>query len=211
MKKKKKDAKQTRQAILDAAVHVFAQKSYTAASIRMIATQGGVPHALIRYYFPTKGDLFDAVAQSICADLYQAAKEAVFEVKTMDRAQGFSLYVSKIIEFSRLKPWTFRILLLNLSAETGETVPGRTRFIDTVESVREQMAGSLKFKASHGDICRFTDSFNALLFYYLGTPESAAWLLHLDPDSDSYYQWVHQTLVDIFLPALGELFQGEGK
>lgn len=211
MKKKKTDAKQTRQAILDAAVHVFAQKSYTAASIRMIATQGGVPHALIRYYFPTKADLFDAVAQSICADLYQAAKMAVLEVRTMDRVQGFSLYVTRLIEFSRQKPWTFRILLLNLSAETVETVPGRIRFIDTVESVREQMAGSLKFKASHEDLCRLTDSFNALLFYYLGTPESAAWLLHLDPDSDSYYQWVHQTLVAIFLPALDALFQGGEK
>jgi len=129
----------------------------------------------------------------------------------MDRVQGFSLYVTRLIEFSRQKPWTFRILLLNLSAETVETVPGRTRFIDTVESVREQMGGSLKFKASHEDLCRLTDSFNALLFYYLGTPESAAWLLHLDPNSDSYYQWVHQTLVAIFLPALENLFQEEGK
>ncbi len=209
MKKKKKDSKQTRQAILDAAVQVFAKKSYTAASIRMIATQGGVPHALIRYYFPTKAELFDAAAQSICTDLYRASEKAVLEVRTMERAPGFSLYVSRLIEFSRENPWTFRIFLLNLSAETVETVPGRTRFIGTVESVREQLAGSLRFKASLEDLCRFTDSFNALLFYYLGTPESAAWLLHLDPDSDAYYQWVHQTLVGIFLPALDELFRGE--
>jgi TetR/AcrR family transcriptional regulator len=210
-KKKKNDAAQTRQAILDAAVHVFAQKSYTAASIRMIATQGKFPHALIRYYFPTKADLFDAVAQNICTDLYQAAEKAVLEVRTMDRVQGFSLYVTRLIEFSRQNPWTFRILLLNLSAETVETVPGKIRFIDTVESVREQMTGSLKFKASPEDLCRLTDSFNALLFYYLGTPESAAWLLHLDPDSETYYQWVHQTLVTIFLPALEALFLGGGQ
>ena len=64
----------------------------------------------------------------------------------------------------------------------------------------------LAFQASREEVCRFTDSFNALLFYYLGTPESAAWLLHLDPESDDYFEWVRQTLVDIFLPALEGLF-----
>lgn len=209
MKKKKKDTKQTRQAILDAAVQVFAKKSYTAASIRMIANQGGVPHALIRYYFPCKADLFDAAVQTICTELYRVSEQAILEVRTMERAPGFSLYVRRLIEFSRQTPWTFRILLLNLSAETVETVPGRTRFIATVESVREQLARSLSFQGSLEELCRFTDSFNALLFYYLGTPESAAWLLHLDPDSEAYYQWVHQTLVGIFLPALDNLLQGE--
>lgn len=77
---KKKDSKQTRQAILDAAIQVFAPRPYTAASIRRIASQGGVPHALIRYYFPTKADLFDAVAQNICAELCQASEQALLEV-----------------------------------------------------------------------------------------------------------------------------------
>jgi len=209
MKKKKRDSSQTRQAILDAAVQVFAQKSYNAASIRMIATQGGVSHALIRYYFPTKAELFDAVAKRICTELYRASEKAVLEVRSMERAAGFSIYVSRLIEFSRQNPWIFRIFLLNLSAETVETVPGRTRFMGTVESVREQLAESLRFKGSLEDLCRFTDSFNALLFYYLGTSESAAWLLHLNPDSDAYYEWVHQTLVGIFFPTLDDLFRGK--
>lgn len=209
MKKKKKDSKKRRQAILEAAVQVFAQKSYTAASIRMIATQGGVPHALIRYYFPTKAELFDAVAKSICDELYLASETALTEVRATERALGFSQYVRCLIEFSRQNPWTFRIILLNLSAETVETVPGRARFIEVVEAVRKQLTASLRFRASLEELCRFTDSFNALLFYYLGTPESAAWLLRLDPESQAYYDWVHQTLVDIFLPGLDGLFTGE--
>ncbi len=207
MKKRKKDPKQTRKAILDAAIHIFSEKSYTAASIRMIAKQGGFPHALIRYYFPTKAALFDAVAEQICSELFLASEKAILEVRHMDRGKGFTLFVSRLIEFSRRHPWSFRIFLLNLSAETVETVPGKTRIIGIVESVREQLIQSLKFKASLEDVCRFTDSFNALLFYYLGTPESAAWLLRLDPDSEVYFQWVHQTLVDIFLPSLESLFQ----
>lgn len=206
MTEKKKDPKMTRQAILNSAIQVFAKKSYTAASIRMIASQGEFAHALVRYYFPTKAGLFDAVVETICTELYDAAESAARKAGTMPLPQGFSEYVRQLIVFSRQRPWTFRIVLLNLSAETVETVPGRTRFISTIESIREQLITLLAFNASREDICRFSDSFNALLLYYLGTPESAAWLLHLDPESDAYFEWVHRTLVDIFLPALEGLF-----
>lgn len=204
---KKSKTKETRKTILYAAIQVFGQKSYTAASTRMIANQGGVPYSLIRYYFPTKAELFDAVAESICSELHQASDDAIEEVLKLSVAEGFSIYVRRLIDFSRRHPWTFRIFLLNLSAETVETVPGRTRIIETVESIRAYLAATLRFKATLEDLCRFTDSFNALLFYYLGTPESAAWLLHLHPDSEDYYKWVHKTLVTIFLPALEDLFQ----
>jgi len=73
-------------------------------------------------------------------------------------------------------------------------------------TIREKIIQSLQLKASHDDVCRFTDSFNALVMYYLGAPDSAAWLLHLEPDSEEYTQWVHQTLVEIFLPTLNHLF-----
>lgn len=175
----------------------------------MIASEGGFPHALIRYYFPTKADLFDAVAEKICRDLYQACEDAVGEVRSMGRRRGFSHYVWRLIEFHQENPWVFRILLLNLSVETVETVPGQTRIIGTVETVRKMLINSLKLKASLEEIGRFTDSFNALVFYYLGTPDNAAWLLHLDPHSKAYTQWVHQTLTHIFLPALDDLFQGD--
>lgn len=205
--KKKKDPKKTRDAILDAACLVFAKNSYTAASIRMIAKEAGFPHALIRYYYPTKADLFDGVAELICKNLHYTCEKAVMEVSRMERVQGFSLYVQRLIDFSRKTPWVFRILLLNLSVETIETVPGQVRIIETVETIREMLINFLHLKASHEEICRFTDSFNALAFYYLGAPTSAAWLLHLDPDSEAYAQWVHRTLVDIFIPTLENLFQ----
>jgi AcrR family transcriptional regulator len=206
MKRKKRDPKQTQAAILEAACRIFADNAYTAASIRMIARDGGFPHALIRYYYPTKADLFDAVAERICQDLNHVCEKAILEVSRMERLQGFSLYVRRLIDFSLRQPWAFRILLLNISAETVETVPGQARIIGVVESTREMLIQSLRLKASREEICRFTDSFNALLFYYLGTPASAAWLLHLDPESEAYTQWVHKTLVNIFLPTLEELF-----
>lgn len=209
MKKRKRDPKQTQAAILKAACQIFAQKAYTAASIRMIAKEGGFPHGLIRYYYPTKADLFEAVAEKICADLYQVCESTVIEVSRMERLQGFSLYVRRLIDYSQRQPWIYRILLLNISVESVETVPGQARIIGLVEAIREMMISSLRLKAPLEEICRFTDSFNALITYYLGTPASAAWLLHLDPHSEAYAQWVHKTLVSTFLPALEALFQAD--
>jgi AcrR family transcriptional regulator len=207
MKKKKRDPQKTRAAILEAGCRVFAEQSYTAASIRTIAREGGVPHALIRYYYPTKADLFEAVAEKICSDLFQVCEQAFQEVSRMERVEGFSLFIRRLIEFAQQQPWTFRIFLLHLSSETLETVPGQARMIGTVEAIRGAMIHSLKLKATHEEICRFTDSFNALVFYYLGTPASAAWLLRLDPDSEAYSEWVHKTLIHIFLPTLDHLFR----
>ncbi len=65
----------------------------------------------------------------------------------------------------------------------------------------------MKLTASMEEVGRFSDSFNALLLYYLGAPESAAWLIHMDPDDPDYFRWVHRTLVSVFLPMLGGLFK----
>jgi AcrR family transcriptional regulator len=204
--KKQKKAKQTQTAILNAACLIFAKHAYNAASIRMIANEGKVPHALIRYYYPTKADLFEAVAKQICENIYDTCAKAIDETSRMNRKQGFSVYILRLIEFSKNHPWAFRIFLLNLSVETVEAIPGQSRFVGVVEKIREKLSESLRLNASHDEICRFTDSLNALVMYYLGAPDSAAWLLHLNPDSDEYTQWVHQTLVEIFLPTLDRLF-----
>ena len=54
---------ETRQKILAAARKVFAAHPYNAASIRMIAAKGDFYHGLIRYHFPNKADIFEAVVE----------------------------------------------------------------------------------------------------------------------------------------------------
>lgn len=49
-----------RQEILDAALQVFAQRGYSAATNAEIAREAGVTAAALYYYFPSKADLFRA-------------------------------------------------------------------------------------------------------------------------------------------------------
>ncbi|WP_138469193.1 TetR/AcrR family transcriptional regulator [Poseidonocella sp. HB161398] len=55
------DQRDVRDAILDQAEACFAAAGFAGASLRDIATRAGVNQALLRYYFGSKQDLFDAV------------------------------------------------------------------------------------------------------------------------------------------------------
>jgi AcrR family transcriptional regulator len=58
----------TRETILVAALRIFAAKGYDAASTRAIATEAGINHGLIRYYFGSKSQLWkDAVDRAFAA------------------------------------------------------------------------------------------------------------------------------------------------
>jgi len=206
----KRDSKATQAKILDAAYRVFAKNEFGAASIRMIAREGGVPHGLIRYYFQNKVDLFETVAKQVSDDIYKATESALVESMATSVEEGFLIYVTRLVEFAKAKPWAFRILTLNLSMEKDTLVPGKELFLNIIEKVRARVISLARFKASQDEIWRFTDSFNALIMYYLGTPESAAWLLHLDPDSEVYTDWVCQTMFEIFYPNFQKLLE-DGK
>jgi AcrR family transcriptional regulator len=58
------DGRQTRQAIVDAALQLFAQKGYFGTSLRDIATAVGVRESALYNYFPSKELLFDDLIQS---------------------------------------------------------------------------------------------------------------------------------------------------
>ncbi len=51
----------SRQRVLDAALDVFGEKGYDAATMQEIAARVGVTKAAIYYYFPTKSALLDAI------------------------------------------------------------------------------------------------------------------------------------------------------
>ncbi len=201
------DFRGTREAVLGAACRVFSRHPYNAASIRMIAREGGFGHAVIGYYFPTKEQLFRAVAAEICDDLYNANDQWMAEVRRMGLSDGFERYVGRFVEFSREKPWVLRIMMLNIAGSEVGAIPGQDLLIEAIEGIRRMFVSTMKLTASMEEIGRFSDSFNAMVLYYLGAPESAAWLLRMDLDSPEYFRWVQKTLVSVFLPMLGGLFE----
>src|SRR5689334_17992498 len=86
----------TRQKILDHAERLFAQKGYTATSMRQIISKAGVNLAAIHYHFGSKEELLDELVERKAGPvntermaLLEAAKKA---------ANGRPLEVEEILE-----------------------------------------------------------------------------------------------------------------
>src|SRR3954469_23290982 len=82
-------ADERREAVLDAAVHEFAQAGYHAASTTNIAKRAGISQPYIYALFPNKKALFIAVQQRVSARIRKAFVDAVQEATSpedrMDR------------------------------------------------------------------------------------------------------------------------------
>ncbi|MCH0563178.1 MULTISPECIES: TetR/AcrR family transcriptional regulator [unclassified Streptomyces] len=73
------------QQMLDAAVRIFAQRGYTAASMDDIAELAGVSKPLVYLYLNSKEDLFSAVIRREAGALTAAVRAAVHPERTADR------------------------------------------------------------------------------------------------------------------------------
>lgn len=85
-------AEQTRQSIIDAAMHLFRTKGYDKATMRAIAEQAGVSIGNAYYYFSSKEHLIQAYYDGINADHAKAAAGTLATSTTFtDRLSGVLL------------------------------------------------------------------------------------------------------------------------
>jgi len=69
-----KDAS-AKQRLLDAAIKLFAKKSYSATGLREIVKEAGVSVAMVNYHFGSKQALLEAILDRFFQPLYQVAEE----------------------------------------------------------------------------------------------------------------------------------------
>ncbi len=88
-----------RQAILQAAVKVFARQGYAAATIRTIAQEAGIAQGTIYLYFPSKRDILLALYRSMILESFEEilARPGQGDASTFLR----SLVVDRIARFRR--------------------------------------------------------------------------------------------------------------
>jgi AcrR family transcriptional regulator len=193
----------TRERILRAARKVFAEHPYKAASFRMIGKEGGFDHPLINYYFPRKADLFEAVVVEICDEFYQANLACFDGLNKMLPREGLSLYIDRFLDFNIENPEPLRIIMLNVAqVDRLEEIPGYQHIPEVMARTRRTFEERANLKASPRDIGMFQNSFNALVFFYLGASSCQAEILGMQANSSDYRKWVKDTLMYIFLPLL---------
>lgn len=204
-------AKDTRRNILTAARAVFARHPYHSASIRMIGAEGGFGHPIIGYYFPTKADLFETVAEEICSDMQQSCQNSLNEIQYMNPKDGFQVFIQRAVDLRREKPWIFKIIMLNLAQNRYTVLPGQDHLLKAVDSMRQSFIDTMGVTEPAQEVRRLTDSLNAMILYYLGAGESASWLMGMPQNSPQYYEWVQNTIFELLMPVLSRLLYNPAK
>jgi TetR/AcrR family acrAB operon transcriptional repressor len=105
MRKTKKEAEQTRQNVLEAALQVFSEKGYAAATLNEIAERAKVTRGAIYWHFDNKAELYNTLlkeAASISAQVVdQAAEEGGDLPEILERV--FIRLLHAVEEDSRLR------------------------------------------------------------------------------------------------------------
>ena len=79
VRKTKEEAAATRQALLDAALIVFSQKGYAAASLEAIAEHAGVSRGAIYWHFHSKAELYNTLVEETSAQTEGVIQRAIAE------------------------------------------------------------------------------------------------------------------------------------
>lgn len=213
-KTKKSDKTQksavTRKKILLAARRVFSKHPYKAATMRMIAAEGKFDHPLIRYYFPTKADLFKAVIAEVCEEFYLAGLSWLGDIKSLSPEKSIKFYLDKFLVFNRKNPEALKIFAINSSVlqDDPTEIPGYEYIPEVFARSRATFEAAIPLKASSDDLATFLTCFNTLLVSFLGADTCNAMMLGMDPASKEYEDWIKNALLTIFTPLAKQLIYG---
>lgn len=139
-----RDGQQTRQALLDAALGLFAEKGYFGTSLRDIARLVGVRESALYNYFPSKESLFEAVVMADRAETAERLAPAL-DAPVTDLRTFLEDLATRAIEAykSPTQQQRFRILM---SDGIRLAVEGRINLIDQQMGSKSQVVRTLMIR-----------------------------------------------------------------
>ena len=114
----RRSADSTRERILDAALDVFAERSFDGASTREIAVRSGVTQPLLHYHFSTKVELWRATVDRLFALLTSTLSARVEGLRGVDEVTTTRLIIREFVYFSARHPELHRIITGECKTDT---------------------------------------------------------------------------------------------
>jgi len=142
-----RDAERSREAILDAAERLFADRGFEGASLNEIGAAAGLSRATPSYFFGSKDQLYAAVLERAFADRQAATADALAPVHAWCADDGAGVdALGRAL--ARATDDYLRFLL------------GRPTFVQLLN--REELAGGARLRATPRASTAMTDAFGAL-------------------------------------------------
>ncbi len=171
--RQKKDAKRT--AMMQAAVQVFAEKGYHAATVRDIVKQADVAIGTFYFYFPDKETLFVHLYEETADFLLQTIDQAVRSRK--DLVQQFSHGIQAYLNIAVYEPAVVQLLLVGGVGTVPSLQAKRTTFRERMVRLWQRPldqaidAGVIPNQNSRRVAEAFAGAFDEVILQLLAMPE----------------------------------------
>ncbi len=200
----------TRLKILKAARSVFAKHPYNTASIRMIGKEGGFDFTLIHHYYPSKAQLFEALAAQVIEEMLPQALLWMSDLRPLGPEKGLSAFADRALDYCHKNPAAVNGLMQNIAQiENLEDMPGFKRFPDFHLTTQKAFRKSTGVYASDEEVRMFACGLYMILYNCLGGATFPAQIIGLDPVSGEYRQWVKDLLMFLLWPVLESMIAGQ--
>ena len=133
--RQKKDAKRT--AMMQAAVHVFAEKGYYAATIRDIVAEANVAIGTFYFYFPDKETLFVHLYEETADFLLQAIRQALNSRATLP--QQIQAGIQAYVNIAVFEPAVVQLLLVGGIGAVPSLTAKRAEFRERLAQVWQHL------------------------------------------------------------------------
>lgn len=120
----------TRDRLLDAAEHLFAEKGFSGTSLRDIGRELDMPNASLLYHFPSKAQIYGAVLQRV-AESFGRAYAVAADTPGDERAKLIAL-LHGLMDWNLTHPEHARIVMRELLDNVGRAAHARHWYLADV-------------------------------------------------------------------------------
>lgn len=196
---------ETKQAILEAALHEFANKGFDGASTREIAERANVNHRLIGHHFGNKELLWKATAKDIFGNYVHRQRERYKGLDGVDQPVLLRLMLREFILFSAKVPQLHRFMVqANDGGEDrlewlikNHLAPGIS--MDLMLLKKAQEAGMLR----SGDVMHLRYLFIGAATSVFTLAEEYEFMSKQNPFDDAFIEKHIEMVLSLFLTSVG--------
>ncbi len=195
-KKRRAATEEKKRLILNAAVHVFAEKGFHRCRISDIATRAGVAYGLVYHYFDNKEAILNTIFEEnwgLLDKVIDNAAEQSSELREKLRA-----VVAFILDAHQLAPDIIQVMVIEIARSSKFLKKPK---LDAYERVFSRLAEVLAQHQSQGELDSTQDP-KLLAYSFFGSLELilTGYLIHtLQPGTGDTLESIKSALVDNFL------------
>jgi TetR/AcrR family transcriptional regulator len=101
----------TKQRILDCALNVFAEHGFDGTTVRDVAADAGVNHAMIHYYYSNKEELWRAAVAHLFGRIDKEIDYSAEFLETLPTEAGFKEFVRRYVRYCARHPEHARLMV----------------------------------------------------------------------------------------------------